>query len=73
MKFREPGGMTKIVEYVIGIAIGLYVFGYLAGGSTGFIAVIENITSSNPVVTAFLGLLLVFAVLGLAWKFWKGK
>jgi hypothetical protein len=66
MKFYEPKEKTskQVAGYIVGGAIALYILGALAGGPTGFVAVMENITATNPIVTVFLGLVLVFFVLG---------
>jgi len=64
MKFHESKDVKNVGRYIIIGSVGLYLFGALAGGSTGFIAVLENITATNPVVTVMLGLVLVFFILG---------
>jgi len=68
MKFNEKHGSgvgKNTTKYIVGGAIGLYILGTLATGDTGFVAVLENITATNPMVTVFLGLILVFFFLGL--------
>ena len=51
---------------VVVAAIGFYILASLASGPTGFVAMMENITSTNPLTTLALGLVLALFFLGLA-------
>lgn len=66
MKFREPEGM---LDKIIMVSVALLVFGALAGAVIG---ALENITSTNPVVTAVLPIVPFMFVIGVALALYYG-
>jgi membrane protein YdbS with pleckstrin-like domain len=63
MKWHEPKA-SNVGKYIVVGAVALYLLSALASGPTGFVAQIQNITSTNPIVTVIIGLVLVFFFLG---------